>query len=797
VVTGGLGSLPLSALNRKLLRDLLAMKAQALAIALVLSAGVAMYVMYGTTFASLSQSQAAYYEQQQFGDVFASLKRAPRRVAREIAAIPGVAAVEARVVVDVTLDLPQLEEPATGRLISLPAGRRPHVSDLFLRRGRWLEPERADEVIASEGFVKANRLEPGDRIGALLNGRFRRLTIVGVALSPEYVYSVRTGELVPDDRRFGILWMNERALATAFDMEGSFNDLTLTLARGTPMDEAIARVDAMLEPYGGRGAVRRSAQISHWTLENELVLLRDVGLLLPLVFLMVAAFVLNVALVRTLALQRPQIAALKALGYGNAAIGWHYVKWALAIAVAGVAFGIAGGGLLGLLMLDSYNEFFRFPRLQFVLPWNVIVSAALLTLATTIAGALSAVVSAVRIPPAEAMRPALPVSYGRSWLEVAGLSWLWGSAGRMVLRSVTRFPVRTAASVFGIGLAVAILMIGLVFADAIDRLIETQFWIAERQDVTVNFVEPRSAAVRHALARLPGVLAVEPQRSVAAKIRYGHRERHLTVTGLEDHPRLRRIVNRDRQDLPLPAGGVVLSRPLAVALGAGNGDQVRLDFLEGARPVYMAVVTGIIDDILGLSVYMSVDTLHSLMQEGDVASGALLAVDPAETAALSHALKRLPAVAGVGFKRAVVRGFRDTMAATMNLTIFINILFAGVIAFGVVYNAARVSLSERTRELASLRVLGFTRAEISAVLLGELALLTLAALPVGVWFGYYLAEAIVQSLESEIYRVPFYVSRQAVAWSCLSVMVASLLSGLAVRRRLDTLDLVGVLSVRD
>lgn len=787
----------MSALNRKLVRDLLGMKAQALAIALVLSAGVSMYVMYRATFASLGQSQAAYYEQYQFGDVFASLKRAPMRVAREIAAIPGVAAVEARVVADVTLDLPDLPEPATGRLISLPAGRRPRVSDLFLRSGRWLEPERPDEVIASEGFVKANRLQPGDRIGALLNGRFRRLTIVGVALSPEYVYSVRAGELVPDDRRFGVLWMNERALATAFDLDGAFNDVTLTIARGTVIDEVIARLDSMLEPYGGRGALRRSAQISHWTLENELVLLRDVGLLLPLVFLMVAAFVLNVALVRTLALQRPQIAALKALGYGNAAIGWHYVKWALAIAAAGIAMGLASGSWLGVVMLDSYNAFFRFPRLEFVLPWGVMATAATLTLAATAAGALSAVVRAVRIPPAEAMRPAVPVSYGRSWFELPGMSWLLGSSGRMVLRSVTRFPVRSAASILGIGLAVAILMIGMVFADAIDRLIHTQFWIAERQDVTVNFVEPRSAAVRHDLARLPGVLAVEAQRTVPARIRYGHRERHLNVTGIAPNSRLRRIVDRDGRDLSMPAGGVVLSRTLATALGAKAGDAVRLEVLEGARPVHQAVVTGIIDDILGLSVYLSIDTLHGLMQEGDVASGALLAVDPAATATLSRELKQLPAVAGVGFKRAVVKGFRETMAATLDLTIVINILFAGVIAFGVVYNAARVSLSERTRELASLRVLGFTRGEISAVLLGELALLTLLALPVGVWFGYYLAQAIVQSLESEVYRVPFYVSRQAVGSACLSVIVAAGLSGLLVRRRLDNLDLAGVLSVRD
>jgi putative ABC transport system permease protein len=208
-------------------------------------------------------------------------------------------------------------------------------------------------------------------------------------------------------------------------------------------------------------------------------------------------------------------------------------------------------------------------------------------------------------------------------------------------------------------------------------------------------------------------------------------------------------------------------------------------------------VAALVDDILGLSIYMERDALHRMMREGDVVSGAFLLIDPAQEAALSRALKALPLVSGAAFKRAVLDSFRNTMAANMNLSIFINLVFASVIAFGVVYNAARVSLSERSRELASLRVLGFTRAEISMILLGELALLTIAALPVGAILGYGLASAIVQTVQSEVYRFPLYVSRQAVAWSCLGVVAAAIVSALLVRRKLDTLDLIAVLKVRE
>ena len=483
-------------LNRKLLRDLLAMKGQAFAIAMVVAAGVAMYVMYLSNSDSLLRTRDAYYERQRFGDVFGSLKRAPLRIAAEIASIPDVSAVETRVVAGVTLDLPDLDEPATGRLVSVPANRRPLVNDLFLRRGRWIERGRADEVLASEGFVIANKLELGDRVPAVLNGRLRNLTIVGVALSPEFIYSIRPGEMVPDDRRYGIFWMDEQALAAAFDMEGGFNDVVLALAPGADTEEVVSRLDRILEPYGGLGAVPRALQISHWMVTNEMRQLQTFGFMLPLVFMAVAAFILNVALTRALALQRPQIASLKALGYSNRAIGWHYLKWALAIGLAGVVLGVILGATMGNLLIGLYNSFFRFPVLLFSVPLGVVVGATILTVVSTIAGAFTAVRRAVRVPPAEAMRPEVPTRYKRSLLETPFVSQHLGTAGRMVLRNVMRHPLRAAASVFGIAFAVAILMIGFVFNDAIDRLMLTQFWEAERQDVTVTFVEPRDESAR-------------------------------------------------------------------------------------------------------------------------------------------------------------------------------------------------------------------------------------------------------------------------------------------------------------
>jgi putative ABC transport system permease protein len=787
----------IATLDRKLLRDLWEMKGQALAIAAVIGAGVTMFVTYLSNFHSLQRTRTAYYEAARFADVFASLKRAPASLEPRIAAIPGVETVSTRVVAMVTLDVPGLTEPASGRLISVPERGRPLLNDVYLRRGRWIDPDRPDEVLASEMFCEANGLQPGDAVAAIINGRRRELTIVGIALSPEYVYAIRPGEIVPDRRRYGIFWMGRRALAAAFNMEGGFNDVSLTVAKGASTPSAISALDRLLEPYGGLGAIPQNQQGSAWTLENELAQLQSFGFITPLIFLSVAAFILNVALTRALALQRPQIAALKALGYTNAELAWHYIKWGLVIALGGAVGGVAGGSWLGSGMINLYNSYFRFPVLVYQLSANVAVWSVLGSLAVAAIGAQSAVRRAVRVPPAEAMRPEPPAQYRRSALEVAGQRLRLTLTTRMILRNMERQPVRSFTSVIGIAFAVAVLFVGLSFIDVMNMLIDQQFTRSMRQDATVTFVEPRSATARFDVAHLPGVMAVEPMRSVPVRLRAGHRSRTLAITGLPPTPRLNRVVSRDGQAFDLPTEGLVLSAMLGDILQVGPGDVLRVEVLEGRRPTLDVPVAALVDDSLGLQAYMQGETLTRLMREGATISGAAVTVDPAAIAAFYADVKAMPAVAGVALREATLRNFRETMAETMNLSIFFNVLFAGIIAFGVVYNSARVSLSERSRELASLRVLGFTRGEISLILLGELALLTAMALPVGAVIGYSLGQLIMAGFNNEIYRLSFVVAPATVAWSFLIVIAAAFTSGLLVRRKLDRLDLVAVLKSRE
>jgi putative ABC transport system permease protein len=785
-------------LDRKLLRDLWEFKGQAIAVAAVMAAGVTMAVTYLSNLDSLQRSRDRYFSRQRFADVFATVTRAPEHAAAALAAVPGVATVDTRVVADVTLDVPGLAEPATGRLVSLPERGRPALNDVSLRRGRWIDGSRPDEVLASEPFCAANGLVPGDRVGAIINGRRRWLTIVGVVLSPEYVYAVRPGEMIPDARRFGILWMGRRALGAAFDMEGGFNDVSLGLAAGAVVEAVIAEVDRTLAPYGGLGAYPRRRQVSAWALENEFGQLRMFGVLTPTIFLSVAAFILHVALARALALQRSQIAALKALGYGNRALAWHYTKFAVVIAVAGAFAGVIAGRWLGLAMIDLYNEYFRFPALEYRLSVGVAVGAVGVSAAVAALGAQSAVRRAVQVPPAEAMRPEGPPRYRVSVIE----RWRWLSrhvplSGRMILRALERQPVRAALSAVGISLAVAVLVVGLSFIDVMHVLIEDQLGRIMRQNATITLVQPRAAAALHAVERLPGVIEVEAMRLVPVRLRAAHRERTLVLTGTDRVPRLQRVVDRRGQAQVVPPGGLALSARLGEVLGIEVGDTVAVEVLEGARPVRRLAVTTLLDDTLGLQAYLEITELRRMLSEGPTISGAHVTVDATRLDEFYASVKALPAVAGVALRDVMLRNFRETMAETMNLSIAFNVGFAAVIALGVVYNAARVSLSERARDLASLRVLGFTRAEVSTVLLGELAVLTAAALPLGTVVGYGLGALIMTAFNNEVYRLSFVLRPATVAWAWIAILAAAVVSGLLVRRRIDRLDLIAVLKTRE
>ncbi len=787
------------ALDRKLLRDLRQLWSQALTIALVVASGVAGFLTTLSAVDSLALARDRYYADGRFADLFAAVVRAPDALGEQLGRLPGVADVQTTVEHTVRVELPGSSDPIMGHLIGVDPLRPPRMNRVSLRSGRMLDLDGARhdatiDALVSEGFARARGLGPGDTLSALIDGKRRTLRIVGVALSPEYIFAGFGG--MPDMRGFGVFWVDHDTLAAAYDMRGAFNRIAIRLAPGASEADTIAAVERTISPYGGREAHGREDQTSHAMLENEIREQHVLGTVLPSIFLAVAAFLLNVVISRLVATQREQIAALKALGYPNRSIGGYYLKLVLAIVAVGLGLGIVLGKWLGRMFIGLYAEFFHFPTFEHRLAPHLLWIGAGIVLVTAVLGTLNTLFATVRLAPAEAMRPPAPGRYRRTLAERVGLTGL-PTTLRMILRNIERRPLRSALSVGGVAASVAIVVMGNFFRDAIETVVDSKFNLEMRSDVIVWVAEPVQDSARLAVARLPGAITVESGRDVPVRLVHGHRSERTVIQGYADRPRLRRVVDVDNR-LAMPrADGLLMTDRLAEKLGLRPGDRVRIETLEGRDLVRELPVAATVRDMMGLNVYMERRALNRMLGEDDLSTQFAVSVERGAEDRFLHAAMAAPRIVGAFSKATLWRNMQEISARNIRIMSTVLTAFAAVIAVGVVYNNARIALAERSWELASLRVLGFTRGEVSALLLGELAIVIAVALPLGMFAGWGLVHLIVELLRSDQFFFPVTIRPRTYAWAGLAVLAAGVASALVVRRRIDRIDMVAALKTRE
>lgn len=787
----------MKSIDLKLWRDLWAMKGQALAIALVIAGGISTFIMSRSTLDSLKETRATFYRDYRFAEVFVSLKRAPESLRKRIREISGVDRISTAVIAEVKIELEHFSDPVTGSLVSSSAQAGSGLNTLYLRAGRFTTPGRADEVVVSEAFAEAHAFKPGDRLTVIVNGRRKHLHIVGIALSPAYIYQIAPGAFFPDFERYAVLWMERDTLSAAIDMSGAFNQLSLTLSEDAALKEVIDRLDTLLQPYGGLGAYGRQDQLSHRLLDEEFRQLEKMAIIFPIIFLGVAAFLLNVVVSRIVGTQREQIAILKAFGYSHRHIALHYIEFVILIVCIGAVIGLFGGIQLGQLLGGMYMEFYRFPFLEFTLRPPMVLRAILVAIVSALLGTFFAVRKAALLPPAEAMRPEPPTIYRETLFERMGLKRWLGQPSRMIARHIERRPVKSLLSVIGIALACAIMMVGSFQEDAIDFMVEVQFGRTQREDISISFAEATAQNAINALENISGVNYAEPFRTVPVRLHFEHRSYLTAIRGSRSGGDLQRLLNTEFETIRLPDSGILLTAHLGKILGLQIGDKLDVEVLTGNRVRRELVVTGFVKQYMGVSAYMELTALNRLLQEGNAISGAFISIDKAQQSSVFEALKTSPKIVGTIIRESAIQSFNDTMAETLLIFTFINTLLASTIAFGVVYNSARIMLSERSRELASLRVLGLTRGEISYIMLGELGVLTFAAIPLGFLIGGGFCDYISDNLQTDLYRVPLILEPSTYGFAATVVLISAVVSGLIVRRNLDHLDLVAVLKTKE
>lgn len=787
----------LNPLDRKLVRDLWHIRGQVIAIAFVIACGVATVVMALGTLHSLQETRDAYYERYHFAHVFASVKRAPLSLLNDISDIPGVARAETRIVHSVILDIDGMQEPARGLLVSLPQSPGIHLNELILLRGRLPNPAEPDEVVVHEAFVNAHQFELGDSFSANMNERRRDLRIVGVALSAEHVYVIGPGDLVPDNRRYGIFWMGRKALEAAFNLKGAFNEVSLSLTPAASEAAVISDLDRLIDPYGGVGAIGRDDQVSYAFLKSEMDQQATIASVMPPIFLGVAAFLLNLVISRLVQTEREQIGLLKAFGYSNSSVGIHYLKFVSLIVLVGVVIGWLLGIWLGRGMTLLYAEFFRFPFLYYIIKPSVFAIGALVSIAAATLGTLVAVGKAAKLPPAVAMTPPPPTSYKGSVAERLGVSLSLTQPTRMIIRHIFRWPKRALLTIIGISFAGALLVSTLFFLDSLDEMTNIFFFESERQDIAISLTEIRADRAILEAQHLPGVLRSEGVRQVSVRLRNGPRMERTSVSGLDQSSQLKRLLDVNKRAVDVPPHGLMLTDKLAELLDVAVGENLQIEFLEGRRPVVNIPITRIVKQYIGKAAYMDRGALNRLLKEGPVINTLNLQTESTSEGALFEALKKTPSMLGLMSKKSALQSFYDTIRQNIDTTIIAYIAFASVISVGVIYNAARISLSERARELASLRVLGFTKREVAYILAGELALLTWAALPLSAFLGYQLAAFIVVQFDTDMFRLPLHIDPSTYGYSAVVVMVSAFISGTVVVRRVANLDLISVLKTRE
>lgn len=786
------------ALDRKLLRDMRSSGLLLVSIVGIVAVGTALFVAMGSAHRNLTEAKRLYYRNGQIADFWISLNRAPLSEIERLRELPGVTDLRPRIQYYTTIDLPRSDRPTTGMILSLPDRRQPTINDIDIRAGSYFTDRRRNEVILNDAFAREHGLHPGEWMSVVLNNRRERLFIVGTAISCEFVYLVAPGSFVPDRRNFGVLYLKHSFAEEACGYSGAANEVVGRLspdAQGR-VDEILEQAEAKLEEYGVFSTTPLADQLSNHMLSEEIEGLRTFGFVIPVIFLTVVAVVLNVLMRRLVDHQRTTTGTLKALGYSDAAIFFHFLKFSLLVGLVGGIVGCALGYWLADAMTAMYRQFFEFPSLITRFYFDIHVLTILIALAFAAAGGIRGSRVALRLKPAEAMRPKPPPTGGAVFLE--RLTWFWqrlSTSWRMVLRQVFRNRLRTLAGVFVSTLGAAIVVMIFTMAVSVQRLVDFQFHWTYRSDIEITLRDEMGWDALLEARRMPGVRLAEPVFDVGCTFRHAGLEKKAGITGILRDASL--TVPRDRQGrrVPLPSSGLLMSRTLAEMLHLKPGDVVEFQPVKGRQDVHRARVAALVDGYLGTVVYADLGYLNRLLGEERSINRIQLATngDARSQRALYRELKQLATVEGVSARADMIANLNDTILKNMWVFLGIEVFFGGLLFFGNILNASIVSLAERQRELATLRVLGYGPWEIGSLLLRESLIVTLAGTLLGIPLGYMLSVYVISSYGTEMFRMPLVFTPMVVVQTVLCAVAFTLAAHVLVQwtiHRMDWLEAV-------
>lgn len=782
-------------LAKKLWRDLNDLKGQVFTLAILVVCGVAVLVSSWSSYQSLELSQKDYYQRFNFADIFIDFQRAPKEVLEQVQKIPGVEQAEGRIIDDALLEIPGQLEPGLGRFISW--NKNQQLNQIYLIEGRWPEHGAEVEVLVHQSFAKAHNYHVGDRLSASFKGKKTTVQISGIGLSPEYIYALSPVSIFPDDQHFGIFWVLSEELEQLAQMQGSINNIVTSISADSSIGAIKMSLDLLLDQYGTLGAYDRSKQMSNLFIQDEIREQKSMAAVIPTIFVLVGAFILNIVMSRLISLHRSQICILKAMGYSSFQLSLYYLKLITFILVLGIVPGLLLAEGIGRYYTFLYGRYFHFPHMEFKITMESFLMGFGSGLLPGWIASLRSLLQVYKMAPAEGMRPPSPPNYRMNLAEKRGLIKLNNIFNRMIYRDLFFRPWRLTAAVIGISGAVAIIVTGNFWVDIVNFMIKRQFYEMNREDLEVQLLYPRSYDILNEVRMLPGVIYVEGARSVPVRMRFKSEAHETRILSFNKQSQLRTIIGESGKSIPLPENGVLLSSIFKNKYELQLGQSLEFEILRGQKHVFTLPISGFVDDLMGSSAYIGVDLMNKLIKEESSFDVLFMKVDSSKIDSLYAKLKSSLHVGSVTVKTLLLNSFKKTVAEMISVFTSILMVFSVAISGAIIFNISRITFSEKNWELASLRILGFGIGTVFNLLFVYIGVQVLMALLPGVFLGYFLSFASIHFLHTDTLVFPLVIEPKTYGVSIVAVILTYLISGLFVYGKVKKINMSEALKARD
>lgn len=778
-------------LDVRLLRMVKHSKGQFISVTTIVAVALCIYVLFSITSVNINNAVDQYYSDTSINDLVIELMRIPQAAVDDLKSIDGISDAQGRVSVDVPLQVTDKDEKVNIRVVSLPKNGGV-INKLYTIKGNKAELGE-DNVIVLEQFANARNINIDEVITPYINGRTYNLKVSGVAASSEYIYLMENEQsLLPALDKFGVVYVTESFAQSVFGYRGSYNEVLIKLREQKNIEDIIDIVEKRLDKYGLKRITKLEDQLSNNVLTQKVDGIQMMSSILPVMFLMVAAIIISIMLSRIVSNDRMAIGVLKALGYSNFNILFHYTKYALSIGLAGSVTGIAGGVLLSKPMSEVFVSYFNIPLSGIKLQHSYIVNAILLTSLFCIGSGLFGARGVIKIMPADSMRPEAPKSGKRILME--RITFLWRHipfSWKMVIRNILRNKRRFSFLVLGLALAYGINVVPLYMMNTMVSMFELQFGEYQKMDYTINFVRPLHEGVITDLSHLIKSGRIEPRLEYPFELVNGWRKNTVGIIGVPQQTAFYKFVDKDSNVVKLPNNGIFITEAVAKSLNVKEGETIIVkSFLPGKEDVSLQVA-GIVKQYLGANAYMNIEEMRALLLERQMITG----VSVASKDNLKEKLKDVRNISTVSSVGDMKQSFVEYLD-TMNLAIGLYMLFGGILGFALIYNATIISISERKMEFASLRIMGFEKKDVYGMISKENLIMALIAIIVGVPLGLGMINGMADSFSSEMITFPVIFSPKFFIQAAAATIIFAIVAQLATLRKIYNLNFIDALKSR-